>query len=760
MKTNPDALISHSGWLLDLYPGPESGLVMWFIGEDGLRYRLTQDFPVTFYAAAPLQRLSELAGFSKRFGTQLETFISRRRELFSGEDIPVLALQAASPARQPAIFHQLAGRFPDVTFYDADIPLMLRYAALAGTFPLAYCTFQSDTRGRLHDLAVLDSPWDLDPPPAPLKVLILEPDANPGHTAPRSLTVKDKQHSCQLSFNPARPFLLNLRAILDQKDPDLLLTRWGDTWLLPRLLKLSEEHGIPLPLNRDPHGSILYRPERSYFAYNQVIHRGQQMHLAGRWHIDAHNAMMWGDYGLEGVFELARVTGLPVQTTARVSPGTGISAMQMTVALQSGVLIPWHKQQAEDLKSAAELFSADQGGLVYQPTTGLHRDVGEIDFVSMYPSVMVHFNISPETVGAGVPSAETVPSLGLKIDRQNEGLIPRTLRPLLEKRVALKRNLTLLPAWDPRRRRYKAYAAAHKWLLVTCFGYLGYKNARFGRIEAHQAVTAYGREALLQAKEAAEQLGFTVLHMYVDGLWVKKEGASTTQDFQPVLDAVLERTGLPISLDGVYRWVAFLPSRRDARISVPNRYFGVFQDGTHKMRGIEARRGDTAPFIARTQLEMIELLGQAGNNGRLEDCLPELAALLRRRLRQMNGLNLPLEDFLVTLRVSRNLDEFRVASPAALATAQLAAIGKKLRPGQHVRLLLTRGEPGVHAWDLPDTPARSALDLVRYRILLLRAAATVLQPLGIPEELLESFIANQERQAALPGMRQAMAIAV
>ncbi len=98
------------------------------------------------------------------------------------------------------------------------------------------------------------------------------------------------------------------------------------------------------------------------------------------------------------------------------------------------------------------------------------------------------------------------------------------------------------------------------------------------------------------------------------------------------------------------------------------------------MRGIEARRQDTAPFIARTQLEMIELLGQAGNDGRLEDCLPELAALLRRRLRQMNGLNLPLEDFLVTLRVSRNLDEFRVASPAALATAQLAAIGKEIAP--------------------------------------------------------------------------------
>ena len=185
-------------------------------------------------------------------------------------------------------------------------------------------------RAILHDLEVLDSPWDLDPPAAPLRVLILEPDANPWHAEPQFLEVKDKQHGCRLSFSPARPFLLNLRALFQQKDPDLLLTRWGDTWLLPKLLKLSEEHGIPLPLNRDPQGSILYRPERSYFSYGQVIHRGQQMHLAGRWHIDAHNAMMWGDYGLEGVFELARVTGLPMQTTARVSPGTGISAMQMT----------------------------------------------------------------------------------------------------------------------------------------------------------------------------------------------------------------------------------------------------------------------------------------------------------------------------------------------------------------------------------------------------------------------------------------------
>ncbi len=54
---------------------------------------------------------------------------------------------------------------------------------------------------------------------------------------------------------------------------------------------------------------------------------------------------------------------------------------------------------------------------------------------------------------------------------------------------------------------FKARQNALKWILVTCFGYLGYKNARFGRIEAHEAVTAFGRDKLLTAKEICEERG-------------------------------------------------------------------------------------------------------------------------------------------------------------------------------------------------------------------------------------------------------------
>jgi DNA polymerase II len=59
---------------------------------------------------------------------------------------------------------------------------------------------------------------------------------------------------------------------------------------------------------------------------------------------------------------------------------------------------------------------------------------------------------------------------------------------------------------------YDFRQTAIKWMLVSRFGYLGYKNARFGRIEAHEAVTAFGRGKLLRAKEMAERKGYRMLH--------------------------------------------------------------------------------------------------------------------------------------------------------------------------------------------------------------------------------------------------------
>ena len=650
---------NYLGWVMDVFDTARQGVVIWFLSEDGTRHRFTQPFPVTFYATAPPARLLELRRQLLQQPIKLRLYDTQRRDLFVNANIPVMAIEVEQTALQPLLFQRLSHDFPDITFYDADVQLSLRYQAQTGVFPLSYCRVSTDENLVIQSIQALDTPWELDPPPPPLRVLSLEPDVNPAHSEPTELLIRYEKHTGRIPLQPERPFIINISAILQSYDPDILLTNWGDTWLIDHLLKLSKKWKVPVALNRELGRGIARRGEKVYFSYGQVIHRGQQVHLFGRLHIDRCNAMLWGDYGLDGVFELGRVTGLPLQMSARVSPGSGISAMQMTTALHMGVLIPWHKQQAEDPRSALSLFYGDQGGLVYQPTIGLHSHVGEIDFISMYPSVMVHFNISPETVGSRSPQAELIPELGMTIDRTTPGLVPLTLQPLLQKRIAFKEQMLTLPEWDPRKKRYKMCASAHKWLLVTCFGYLGYKNARFGRIEAHQAVTAYGREMLLSAKDVAEEQGFEVLHMYVDGLWVRKPGLKTVQDFQPILDEVALKTGLPIALDGIFRWVAFLPSRRDVRIPVPNRYFGVFQDGTIKIRGIEARRGDTPACISGMQMEMLKLMAKAGSAEELPGLLPQIRTLLLKRLSLIQRRTLPLEEYLVTLKLSRTLEEYK-----------------------------------------------------------------------------------------------------
>jgi DNA polymerase II len=753
--------MEYTGWLLDLFAGADGEVALWLLGEDGVRdngarnngarLRLQQPFPVAFYAAGPDARLRALWRFLESRGLPVKLGRDERRDLFHLEPISVLSAQVARPADQTRLFQQASREFPELSYYDADVPLTLRYAAVHGVFPLARCRALADEAGNLQAIEPLDTPWELDPPPAPLRVLEMAPDCDPARCDPSALLLRYEQHEYRLPLQPARPLLVGLRAILQRHDPDLLLTSWGDTWLLPYLLEVSRQADLPLPLNREPGLEPLQKQEHTYFSYGQVMHVGRQVHLFGRWHIDRYNAMLFHDYAMDGVLELARVTALPAQTAARVSPGSGISAMQMLTALRLGVLVPWHKQQAERPKSLPDLMRADQGGLVYQPTSGLHYDVAEIDFISMYPSIMVHFNISPETVGSSQAISEAAVGLGVPGDPQPPGLVPQTLAPLLEKRLALKRRLAEMPGWHPQRKAYKARASAHKWLLVTCFGYLGYKNARFGRIEAHEAVTGYGREALLRAKEAAEDLGCQVLHMYVDGLWVRRPGWSRVADFQPVLDEIVERTGLPIALEGIYRWVAFLPSRVDGWVPVANRYFGAFQDGSVKLRGIEARRRDTPPFIAQTQLEMLALLARAHPDRSQTPPLPELTALLRNKLAQLRAGLYPPEDLLVAQKLSRALDEFRTPSQVARAVAQLQAAGKTTSPGERVRFVYTLGEPGVHAWNLPDPLDPRSVDCERYAELLVRAAASILVPFGVSEELLHQWLFGNAAYTAPPG---------
>jgi DNA polymerase-2 len=739
------------GWLLDVYEHPEDGVVVWLLDENGSRQRLQQQFAVTFYASGAFPRLRKLWKYLDGEATPVVLQRARRRDLFSGI-LDVLAVAVPDPIQAQKLFNKTRRLFPELTWYDADIPIAMRYAAAHGVFPMAKLEAELDDGNWIQAVRVLDSPWTLEPELPPLRVLRIRPDTDPSRIPPDHIWVKAGGKLFRLPLSSMNAFLIQFAAILKRHDPDLILSQYGDTWLFPLITRYCETEGVQFfNPNRDPGCQVLQRQARSFFTYGQTLYRGQQTYLFGRWHIDECNAMMYGDYGLEGVIEQARVTGLPVQEAARKSPGAGITALQIIRALKDDILVPYQKQQAETFKSARQLITGDRGGLVSQPIVGLHQNVAEIDFVSMYPSIMVHFNISPETVGVRSRETRFIPEMDIPIDRTHEGFIPKTLKPLIRKRIDLKAELKKLDPRDCRYPFYKGRIQALKWLLVVCFGYLGYKNARFGRIESHMAVTAYGRECLLRAKEAAEDFGYRVPYLYVDGLWVQKEGI-TEKGVQDLLDEITRRTGLPIGLEGLYNWIAFLPSRVDDRVPVANRYFGVFRDGRIKMRGIETRRRDTPPWIVNIQTRILEDLSVLVDVDDFSACLPALVERIRKDIRDLYAYRIPLKQLTITQTLSRELHAYRVPSPAARAAVQLDQIGKDIRPGQRIRFIYTLGEPGVYAWNTPQPPTPKMIDLVRYRTLLLRAVHNVFQPFGVEEWMLENWLLSNAGYGAPVGV--------
>ncbi|MGB9024272.1 MAG: DNA polymerase domain-containing protein, partial [Candidatus Bathyarchaeia archaeon] len=113
------------------------------------------------------------------------------------------------------------------------------------------------------------------------------------------------------------------------------------------------------------------------------------------------------------------------------------------------------------------ILLADRGGFIYEPKFGIHDGVGEVDFSSLYPTIMLKRNLSGETVNCRCcpDSPDRVPEVGFHICRRRQGIVPASLEVLLKKRAKYKRwkNEAKDP---PARMRYDQRQAALKWILV------------------------------------------------------------------------------------------------------------------------------------------------------------------------------------------------------------------------------------------------------------------------------------------------------
>lgn len=744
--------LSFSGWLLSIYPDEQDGVVLWVLGEDGIRRRLTHSFLSSFYIGGEPDAIKKVASYLERDTFRTRSFLTKRMDLYDGPQ-EVLAVQTANPVFQQRLTNDLKRRFGvfRLRFYDINIPLSVRYAVAQGVFPTARCFFSHDVNYNLLNIYPQDSPWEIDYRIPDLRTMTIEPDANPQFSRPACIYITFGGEERTLRLDQPLQVLTDFSALLDTYDPDILLVHWGDSWLFPTLLGWAKEYKVAFNPSRDTRQKFLFKDELTFQSYGVVHYRAQQTFLFGRAHLDPTNVTT-GGFSMQATIELARVTALPIQVVARNSPGAGFTAMQMAEALRRGILVPEHKVQTERFKSAAEFNLADSGGLNYRPIVGLHNHVAALDYFSMYPSLMVKMNISGETVGVKGQKNLFVPETNVPITQDVPGLVPSVLKPLLEKRLAVKRLMAELGEDDPRYSGLHAIADALKWLGYVSFGYQGFKHNLYGNIQAHEAITAYGREMLVRAIEAAHDLGYAVLAANTDSVFVKKPGVSRKAHFQPLIEEINRRTGLVIMPEAIFDWIVFLPSKGNPRIGATNRYFGRMDNGKAKVRGLAQRRMDTPAWVVQGEKEIINLLISEADGRKLGTLLPKAVNLMRRNIDKLYQDKVPPSDLIVTRRLSREVDQFKVISESASAAKQLMAHNRSVQVGQRIEFIYIRGEEsGVQVVDYHHWPEDQMIDKKRYCELLMRAIAQLLSPLGILEKDMPALASEGIRQLTLFG---------
>jgi DNA polymerase I len=747
------------GWILDVYPADVGKVAVWVITETGERVRLTDKFEPCIYVSGKQDDLERLVSqlFDNKKIASLK-FTQKYAQPTDTEKSRVLEITVKDCRQIHALTLEILrmGDYLRYELHNCDIQSDRLYFFTHDLFPLAFVEVKVSKAGL--DYTLLDSVKSTDYAVPKMRVVKLDVEvAKSGIVASFddpiskiSLKQEDKE-DLTMDYGDEATKLLQLVYAVNELDPDIILTSAGDSYLFPYLIRRASVNDVldEFTLGRD---KVPFKFKaaggRTYFSYGRTFYRASIVRLHGRIHVDENNTFIIGEADFEGYIEIARTCRVPLHTAARFSIGSSMSSIQFYQAMKDDILLPRNKKILEAFKSARELLVGDRGGFVYEPRLGVHDSVAELDFSSMYPSLMRKYNISAETVLCKCCPDSTIriPDLNYHICQKREGMVPKTVDLALTKRLTYKRLCD--ETSDPHLKQvYDCRQTALKWILVTCFGYLGFKNSKFGTVDGHIGVCAFARDAFLKAAHLAEDKGFEVIHGIVDSFWLKKKDA-TLDEYQELCKEITREIGVPINFEGRYKWIIFLPSRLHPRLSVLNRYFGLMENGNVKIRGLEIRRRDTPGFIFDAQTEMIEALKPASNSAELYQRLPDALNVVKNyRQRLLNG-EVPLSDLIVTKHMSKQPQNYRQQVSQVIAAQQLNAQGVEVHAGNSVKFLFTnaehkRHERRVKALQLIEKNVNP--DAKKYLLMLYASAGNLLSFAGYTPQKIYEAVKSQHQ---------------
>ena len=380
---------------------------------------------------------------------------------------------------------------------------------------------------------------------------------------------------------------------------------------------------------------------------------------------------------------MADVCKVPMEYVLRRGQGIKIFSAVVYYAAQ--------RDQILQAQAPAYSDTGYEGAIVISPKIGMYLDqpVSVLDFNSLYPSNMIAYNISPDTLvsmrvfdtdGRRISSEgyekkdfEKIEAAGYVLDEieydnkdekgvivsktvctyvqqtpdkpMTEGVLPKTLDILLKKRKEFKEKMEDTQYDEAQRSVFNGLQLAYKVVANSVYGQTGSQTSPIRKLCVAACTTAAGRKALYTAKSIVEtEYGASVIYGDTDSIFIKFPTTDLAESIRLGIDAgkritasiarrpykiAYEKTFYPFILFCRKRYVGLM-YEEDPNIT-PKR----------KSMGIVLKRRDNAPIVKDVFGGALDILIQERN-------VKAAQTFVNKKLADVLENRVPLEKFIIS----------------------------------------------------------------------------------------------------------------
>lgn len=690
--------------------GDKAVIRLWCKGED-VFVAYDRNFKPYFYVLGVDEEVVEKATVKARKGTIAPEGYEKKKVKVFGKEVEAFVVYAKHPQDVPKL-REFFSQFGEVR--EADIPFAYRYLIDKDLACMDGVRIEGkEVEGKIKSYEVEKVERVSFEFPR-LKILAFDcemlssfgmPDAERDPIIVIALKWGDSEGDEKILYGEEREILQKFVELIRQIDPDVIVGYNQDSFDWPYIKKRAEKLRVSLNIGRD--GSALTfkggRPKISgrlnVDLYDIAVRiadvkikkleniaeflgtKVEMEDIEGKdiskfWAIEKEKVLAHAKRDvihtyliakelLPMHYELSRLIRLPLDDVSRMGRGKQVDWLLLSEARKINELAP----------NATEVAESYEGALVIEPQRGLHENVIELDFASMYPSIMVAFNISPETLS---PDGENVaPEVGYRFRKSPDGFFKRILVSLIEKRREIKRMMKEIEENDPRYRILDIKQQTLKVLTNSFYGYMGWGGARWYCRECAEATTAWGRHFIKTSAKIASEMGFKVLYGDTDSIFVSKKMdlGALSLEVEKLIERISREMPVQIEVAEVFRAIFFVEKKR---------YAGITEDGRIVVRGLEVRRGDWCELAKNAQRDVIEILLRERNLEKASRYVAETVEAIKKG-------KVKLEDLVIYKGLTKKPSKYEAIQAHVKAAKKAEEIGIFYPVGSKIGYVVVKG---------------------------------------------------------------------